>query len=217
MASEGEIARNAATFAKTRMEAFSDGVMAIAITLLVLELAVRPPGSPLEQFWQAWPSYLAYLVSFLTIGAAWIGHNALTDVLDRADTILLRLNLVFLLVVAFLPFPTRLIADAIYEEGIDAERVAVVVYGLTLLAIRLAFFLMETYARREHLLIPGADDADLHDERKKFVFVATGYSITILLGILAPLAAVGLYFALAIVLVVPFRSVGQLLAGKQPE
>ena len=61
---------------KTRLEAFSDGVFAIAITLLVLDIAVRPGGSPLDEFFSAWPSYVGYVVSFLTIGVAWIGHTA---------------------------------------------------------------------------------------------------------------------------------------------
>lgn len=200
---------------KVRMEAFSDGVLAIAITLLVLELAVKPPGTPLEQFLNAWPSYLAYVVSFLTIGAAWIGHNALTDRLDRADVILLRLNLLFLMAVAFLPYPTRLIAEAGHEE-VEAERVAVVVYGLTLLAIRLTFFLMDIYSRRERLLQPTDDDPDLQDERRKFGLVAAGYTVTIVLGVFVPIVAVTLYFALAIVLVVPFGAVRRLLSGRAP-
>ena len=112
------------TLSTTRMEAFSDGVIAIAATLLVLELALRPPGSALEQFLRGWPSYLAYVVSFLTIGAAWIVHNALTDRIDRADSILLRLNLLYLMLVAFLPYPTRLVADSLSHD-VAAERVAV--------------------------------------------------------------------------------------------
>ena len=83
------------------MEAFSDGVLAIAITLLVLDIAVHPPGTPLEQVLHAWPAYVAYVVSFLTIGAAWLAHTALTDRLAQSDSIFLRLNLLFLLVVAF--------------------------------------------------------------------------------------------------------------------
>ena len=88
---------------------------------------------------------MAYVVSFLTIGAAWLAHDALTDRLAQSDSIFLRLNLLlllvvaflpFLLVVAFLPFPTRLVADAL-QQSADAERVAVTFYGLTLLAIRL--------------------------------------------------------------------------------
>lgn len=121
---------------KGRLEAFSDGVFGVAATLLVVDLAIHPPGTPLEQVLRAWPSYLAYVVSFLTIGAAWLAHTALTDGLDRADRILLRLNLLLLLVVVFLPFPTRLVAGALHHTG--SERVFVTMYGLNLLAIRVA-------------------------------------------------------------------------------
>ena len=217
MADDAEIPPSRTTVGTARMEAFSDGVIAIAITLLVLELAVRPPGSPWEQLRQTWPSLLAYVVSFLTIGAAWIAHNALTDLLDRADVLLLRLNLLFLLFVAFLPFPTKLVADGLYDHGTEAERVAVVVYGLTLLAIRLSFFVLDSYARRAHLLGPDVDDADLRDERRKFLYVVVGYAATIVLGLAAPLVAVALYFALAIFLVIPFRGLSQVFSGRQPD
>ena len=80
----------------------------------------------------AWTSYLAYAVSFLTIGAAWLAHTSLTDRLTRSDPIFLQINLLVLLVVAFLPFPIRLAADALHDNS--AERVAVTIYGLTLLA-----------------------------------------------------------------------------------
>ena len=89
----------------TRLEAFSDGVFAIAITLLVLDLVIEPSGTPWERAAGAWPFYLAYVVSFLTIGAAWLGHTAITDRLAAADFVLLKINLLLLLVVAVLPFP----------------------------------------------------------------------------------------------------------------
>jgi uncharacterized membrane protein len=81
------------------MEGLSDGVFGFAATLLVLDLAVHPPGTPLQQVLHTWPGYLAYLVSFLIIGGAWLLHTALTDQLARADQLFLRLNLLFLLVV----------------------------------------------------------------------------------------------------------------------
>src|SRR5271154_1812011 len=101
----------ARSLSTTRMEAFSDGVFSIAATLLVLDIALHPPGTPLHQVLDAWPAYLGYLVSFLTIGGAWLAHGGLTDRLVRADSLLLRINLLLLLVVAFLPFPTKLVAD----------------------------------------------------------------------------------------------------------
>jgi uncharacterized membrane protein len=117
------------------MVAFSDGVFSIAATLLVLEIALASGDTTLKQVLNTWPAYLGYLISFLTIGAAWLGHRAMTDRLDRADSVLLRINLLLLLVIAFLPFPTKLIADATQRS--EEERVFVTFYGLTLLTIRL--------------------------------------------------------------------------------
>ena len=131
MASGEEPARTRRSLSTTRMEAFSDGVFSIAATLLVLDIAIHPPGTALEQVLHAWPFYLAYVVSFLTIGAGWLGHTRLTDRLARTDPLLLRINLLLLLVVAFLPFPTKLVADALHHES--SERVFVTMYGLALL------------------------------------------------------------------------------------
>jgi uncharacterized membrane protein len=201
---------------KNRTEAFSDGVFAIAITLLVLDLALRPPGSALHQFLEGWPSYLAYVVSFLTIGAAWIDHNALTDRLARVDTMFLRINLLLLLFVVFLPFPTRLVSQSLHEN-LAPEEVSTVVYGITLLLIQLLFHALEVYSRREHLRLAGDDDPDLRDERSKFRYVAVGYVVTIGIAVVLPVVSVALYCAIAVYLVVPFRAVGQLLAGRQPD
>jgi uncharacterized membrane protein len=112
-------------FRTGRLEAFSDGVFAIAITLLVLDIGVSATaGQDLGAAIRGlWPSYLAYVASFSTIGAAWLGHNAITEYLDRADPAFVRLNLLLLLIVSFLPFPTRLVAEYIHTD--KAERVAV--------------------------------------------------------------------------------------------
>jgi uncharacterized membrane protein len=173
------------------MEAFSDGVFAIAATLLVLDVAVHPPRSPLKQVLDAWPAYVAYVayvVSFLTIGAAWLAHTALTDRLARSDSIFLRLNLLGLLVVAFLPFPTRLVADALQHTG--AERVAVTLYGLTLLVIRVLGSALAEYARREHQYSPPATGEEPPGEQRKLLPVVIGYVAAILIGLLWPGVAV---------------------------
>ena len=96
-----------------RLEAFSDGVFAIAVTLLILDVAVPADsgGNLLGAVGDQWASYLAYLVSFSTIGAVWLAHSVITEYLDRADAVFVRLNLLLLLVVSFLPFPTRLLAE----------------------------------------------------------------------------------------------------------
>ena len=192
-----------------RLSAFSDGVFSIAATLLVLDIAVHPPGTPLEQVLHAWPAYLAYAVSFLTIGAAWLVHTALTDRLTRSDPIFLQINLLVLLVVAFLPFPTRLVADGLHNTG--AERVAVTIYGLTLLAIRLLGSALDAYARREHLYSPQSDGDEPQGPRRKLLPVVIVYVIAILIGLVLPGVAVALYFGIAVYLIVPFRQVARLL------
>ena len=209
MPADGDTRRPRRVLGKGRMESFSDGVFAIAITLLVLDVAVHPPGTPLEQVLHAWPAYVAYVVSFLTIGAAWLAHNALTDRLAQSDSIFLRLNLLLLLVVAFLPFPTRLVADGLQHA--DAERVAVTFYGLTLLAIRLLGAGLAEYARREHLYSPPKEGEEPPGAQQKLLSVVIGYVIAIITGLLLPAAAVAVYFALAVYLVVPFREVARLL------
>ena len=141
-----DLPRERRSLGTTRMEAFSDGVFSIAATLLVLDIALHPPGTALEQVLEAWPFYFAYVVSFLTIGAAWLGHTQLTEGLARTDPLLLRINLLVLLVVAFLPFPTKLVADALHSN--TNERVFVTMYGLTLLAIRVS--------ASHSMLMPGA-------------------------------------------------------------
>jgi uncharacterized membrane protein len=194
------------------MEGFSDGVFGFAITLLVLDIALRPPGTPLQQVLHAWPSYLAYVVSFLTIGGMWLLHTALTDQLARVDPLFLRLNLLALLVVVFLPFPTKLIADALHNTS--GERVYVTLYGLTLLAIRLLGFVLDAYARYEHLYSPGKEGEELHSTQRKFLPAVIGYVIAILIGLALPVLGVVLYFGIAVYVVVPFRETARVLARR---
>jgi uncharacterized membrane protein len=191
------------------MEVFSDGVFSIASTLLVVDIAVHPPGTPLQQVLHAWPAYVAYLISFLTIGGAWLAHTALTDRLARTDPIFVRLNLLVLIVVAFLPFPTRLVADALQHA--DAERVAVTLYGLTLLVIRVLGSALAEYAWRENLYSPQKDGVESEGPQRKLLPLVIGYVIAILIGLVLPGVAPALYFVIAVYLVVPFRDVARLL------
>ena len=117
MPADPDTPRGRRVLSKDRMEGFSDGVFGFAMTLLVLGIALRPPGTPLQQVLHAWRYYLAYVVSFLTIGGTWLQHTALTDQLARVDQLFLRLNLLVLLVVVFLPFPTELVADALQNSA----------------------------------------------------------------------------------------------------
>jgi uncharacterized membrane protein len=134
-------------WATGRIEAFSDGVLAIAITLLVLE--IKLPEGAYDHLWTSlvheWPSYLAYVTSFLTIGGIWMAHHGLFVRLKWIDSTLMQLNIVLLMVVSFLPFPTGVLAGALHASD-RAERVAIGVYGATLLASQLLFAAIARYA-----------------------------------------------------------------------
>ena len=201
-----ELQNRQRSLSTTRMEAFSDGVFSIAATLLVLDIAIHPPGTALEQVLHAWPFYLAYVVSFLTIGAAWLGHTQLTEGLTRTDPLLLRINLLVLLVIGFLPFPTKLVADALHSN--ESERVFVTMYGLTLLAIRVFSFALDAYARREHLYSPPEAGDGQQDEPRELLPVLGGYLIAILIGLVLPKLAVAIYFGVALYMIL-FRALPQ--------
>jgi uncharacterized membrane protein len=207
--------RGRRVLSKGRMEGFSDGVFGFAATLLVLDIALGPPGTPpLQRVLHAWPAYLAYVISFLTIGGAWLLHTALTDQLARTDDLFLRLNLLVLLVVVFLPFPTELLADALRRHDVSSGRVYVTLYGLTLLAIRLLGFILDAYARYEHLYSPAKEGEELQSTQQKFLPVVIGYVIAILIGLALPVAAVALYAGITVYLVVPFREAARVLARR---
>ncbi len=191
-----------------RMEAFSDGIFAIASTLLVLDLAVPPTTSDVAQkLRQQWPMYLAYLVSFLSIGQAWLNHSVITDYLDRADSILLRLNLVLLFFVSLLPFPTHMVAE--YLSSNNDERIAVTVYGLNLLAISAFTSVLWHYALAENLVRQGDREGDVRALTSKLDPSLASQAVALGLGLLRPNAAVVLYLAIALFVIIPFRTVAR--------
>ena len=130
---------------KNRVETFSDGVFAIAITLLVLDIHVPPGlqhlGKELEH---EWPSYLAYVTSFLTVGGVWIAHHRACRGLRCIDSMMMRLNLLLLMTTAFLPFPTGILAEALRAPEHTAET-AVFLYGATVLIIEVV---LQAFAHR---------------------------------------------------------------------
>jgi uncharacterized membrane protein len=188
-----------------RLEAFSDGVFAIAITLLVLDIAV-PVGAetdPLGKLAEQWPLYLAYLVSFATIGAIWLGHSAITECLTGADSTFMRINLMLLLVVSFLPFPTRLLGEFIRIE--DAERVGVTIYGITLLAAVSMLSVLWRYAYNHDLLDTSIDQEDLDRLTERLTPGLISYGVLLALGLLLPVVTLYGYLILAVLFVLPFR------------
>jgi len=182
-----------------RTEAFSDGVFAIAITLLILEVNV--PETAFDNLWRGifdqWPSYLAYATSFITIGGIWLAHHGLFRRLQFANRRLMLINLGLLMTVSFLPFPTKLMAEAIHNS--DAERAAVIFYGATLLVISsLLSALSASVTLDRHLLKPEVDD----DEITAITRAATPnigfYVAVIVLAALAPVVAVFGFLVVAI-------------------
>ncbi len=190
------------------MEAFSDGVFAIAITLLVLDLAVPKTGSGVgHALLDGWPLYTAYLVSFASVGAVWIAHSTITNHLERVDSVLLRLNLLLLFFVSVLPFPTKMLADYIGEFG--PERIAVTIYGLNLLAMSAMTSVVWRHAVGERMLSSEHPEEEVREVTKKLTPSLGFYAAAIAIGLLAPRLAVFLYLGIALYLLIPFRAVMQ--------
>ncbi len=191
----------------TRMEALSDGIFAIAATLLVLDLVIPAATSRHvgHQLLEQWPTYLAYLVSFATIGNAWLNHSVITEYLERADAILLRLNLALLFFVSVLPFPTHMLAEYLSNEG--AERIAVTVYGLNLLAINGFTSIVWHYALWQRLVTKDNSEEDVRALSSKLDPSLVSYAVAIGIGLWRPNVAVVLYLAIALFVIIPFRTV----------
>jgi uncharacterized membrane protein len=139
-----------------RFEAFSDGVFAVAITLLALNLAVPGPGHGLlgQQLAGRWPGFAAYVVSFLTIGIIWVNHHALVRNFADIDRPLMFLNLLLLLFVVTIPFATAMIADYLTRGGPDAS-LAAAIYAGVFLGMSLSFGSVFWWSiRRSHLRMP---------------------------------------------------------------
>jgi uncharacterized membrane protein len=160
MSAESGAQRDPARLSETsRVEAFSDGVLAIVITLLVIE--VRPPetqhGHLLLDLLAQWPAYLAYLTSFAYVGVIWLNHHALFNRIRRVDKGLNLANLVLLLTTAFLPFPTAVLADAIQEGDPANMSVAAALYALVAGLMCASWLLIFGYLSRRPGLLAGVD------------------------------------------------------------
>jgi uncharacterized membrane protein len=189
---------------KNRFEAFSDGVFAIAITLLVLDLGVPETAieNPLQSVIDEWPAYLAYVVSFASVGALWLEHNAITENLRFTDTALIRLNLLLLLLVSFIPFPTSLLSE--FRGNPEAVRVAVTLYGITLLAASSMIAVLWRHAVRARLVREDLSDEDAQTLAKRLNPSLWAYLAIILAGLVVPRLAVLGYLAIAVFLILPF-------------
>jgi uncharacterized membrane protein len=183
-----------------RLEAFSDGVFAIAITLLVLEIAVpgEHTGGLAHALAAQWPTYLAYAVSFFIIGIIWINHHAVFSVFERADRTLLMLNLLLLAWVALIPWPTSLIATYMREGGED-EQVAALVYAGTMAGMGITFSALWIYAtRRRRLVAAWLSDEQIRARTARFVVGAPLYVVAMAASSIAAVVSVAIIGVLAV-------------------
>jgi uncharacterized membrane protein len=188
----------------SRLEAFSDGVFAIAATLLVLELRVPPVGSgPLFALLvEQWPSYAAYVVSFLTIGIIWVNHHAMFALVRRVDRPLLFLNLLLLLVIAVIPFPTAVVGQWITDSQ-DAP-VAAALLGVVFLVMGLSFGAIWVYAvGHRELAVEGIQPALVRSAVPRFTIGNLVYLVGIGLAFVSPLLSLLLYGLVAVYYVFP--------------
>jgi uncharacterized membrane protein len=173
-----------------RLETLSDGVYAIAATLLILD--VQSTGSPLgHALLRIWPSYVAYAVSFLTIGIIWANQRTMFTQVDRVDRAFLMINVVFLMVVAFIPFPTRVVAEHALDNG---AKVAALTYGITVsIAAALSAGQWFYASTRHRLLKADADPRTVAGISRSWVVGPLTYPVATLVALASPSASLLLY------------------------
>jgi uncharacterized membrane protein len=188
-----------------RTESFSDGVFAVAITLLVLDLSVHnvAPNGLAAALGRKWPHYITFAVSFLTIGIIWSNHHAMFERIARVDRTLVMLNLLLLMSVTFIPFPTGLLASYL-RAGAD-EHVAAAVYAGSLLLMSIAFIATNWYAARRELLTSWITPRHM---RKQLLRASVGlfvYSLAVGLAFVDTITSLALCAVSAVYYALPAR------------
>jgi uncharacterized membrane protein len=195
----------------TRLEAFSDAVIAVAITLLVLNLVVPDPARTNDlanALGHRWPGYAAYAISFLTIGIIWVNHHAMIGRLREADHTILLLNLVLLMTIGVLPFATDLMAT--YLRASHGDHLAAAVYGGSFLVMGIAFASLNRHILfdKSHLL-----ETSLPPERRRVILARSvsglvPYAIAVAVAPLSAYATLGICGVLAAFYATPIASGG---------
>ncbi len=191
----------------SRLEAFSDGVFAIAITLLILSIGV-PHVDANESLTHAllhlWPSYVGYGVSFLTIGVMWINHHHMFKDIVRVDHTLLVLNLLLLMGIAFVPFPTAVVADYVRDSHHRLE--AALTYGCTFVVIAIFFDALWLYASSGMRLIDDhVSETRVLSRTRRYLPGPLLYGVTLPLAFISPWISFGIYAGLAVFWLLPLN------------
>jgi uncharacterized membrane protein len=178
-----------------RLETFSDGVFAIAATLLILDVRLSGHGSVAHQLVHAWPSYAAYAISFFTLGIVWVNHHTVFKQIGRVDRTFLFINVLFLMVIAFSPFPTRVLAEHLREHS----KAAAFAYGLTFTAMAVCYGALWFYAAHGRRLIArDADQRTVSGISRSFAPGWAMYGLATLSSLVSAWLAVILYAAIAV-------------------
>jgi uncharacterized membrane protein len=187
-------------YESARVEAFSDGVLAIAITLLVLDLSSRStPGHVLADLLRQWPAYLAYLASFGLIGVIWVNHHQLFTRIAAVDTGLLWRNLALLLTVSVLPFPTAVLSNAFQHGNRFDETTACIFYALAVTLNSAAWLALYHHLfMNERLLARRASVAFFASERRRALLGIASYLLAILVALWEPVASLVILCALPV-------------------
>ena len=187
----------------SRLETFADGVFAIAATLLILTVDGAVGGEGIDlgaELRHAWPSYVGYVVSFVTIGIMWLNHHTVMSLVERVDRRFLLANLGLLMCIAFVPFPTRLMAEHIRGAGAESAALA---YGFTLMATALFFNTVWLYASRGgRLLRADCDPRAVAGITRTYMPGPWIYLGATLVAFASPTASALLYLAIAALYVV---------------
>jgi uncharacterized membrane protein len=182
---------------KARLETFADGVFAIAATLLIIDVSVRAQGHELgHAVLHAWPEYAAYAVSFMTIGIMWLNHHDCMRQIGSIDRVFMVINLLLLMCIAFVPFPTRLVAEHFHDGGL---RAAALTYGVTMTATAICFGLFWFYAAHGRRLIHDeADPRVIAGISRSYLPGAPIYLAATLVAFWSPKASVALFALIAL-------------------
>jgi uncharacterized membrane protein len=182
----------------SRAQAFSDGVFAIAITLLILNVTLHRSGGTLgHDLLDLWPSYFAYAISFLTIGIMWVNHHTIFRHIERVDRVFLLLNLMLLMCIAFVPFPTGVAAR--FARSDEDRQAAALLYGITLTITAVFFISLWLYAsRRGRLLAPHADRREVSGITRSYIPGAPMYATATLVAFVDSRASLILFAVITV-------------------
>lgn len=180
-----------------RLAALTDGVFAIAITLLSLEVAVpiiHSASGPdlIEALLEQWPSYVAYTVTFFLIGAYWINHHRMFNLLKGVNHTFLVLNILFLMAIAIIPFPNALIAE--YVRDPELRGVAALVYGAAMAALAVMFNAVWWYAGGRHRLMkPECHPHAIRKVLNSYLMGPIAYGAGAVLSLFVPMVSIAIY------------------------